>query len=179
MNSVILASIILALMWWARNLYHRRLITKHRYKLYAVRDGLRRVVIEGQAKKDSWIFNYLDSSISKSIQYLDCLNLYTLISLAYKLRNSDEFKEFDIQIKENLANENYFQEYYDEYNSIMTSFIRSKHHLTFFILRLGFESILMSYEVVQGIRYFIKNLAAAMNLLPEPKPVPAALRFLF
>ena len=51
-------------------------ILKHRFKLYALRDALRESAVRGDIKSSNWVFQYLDSSIAKSIDVLPRVSIW-------------------------------------------------------------------------------------------------------
>ena len=55
------------------------LIRKHQFRLYALRDGLREAAICGQVNPNNWVYQYLDSSVAKTITYLDRLTIWVVL----------------------------------------------------------------------------------------------------
>src|SRR6185503_4981148 len=51
-------------------------IRTHQFRLYALRDELRELAMCEQVKPDNWVFQYLDSSIAKTIRVLPHLSLW-------------------------------------------------------------------------------------------------------
>ncbi|MCG8606200.1 hypothetical protein MJD09_14590 [bacterium] len=59
----------------------------YRYKLFALRDKLRLYAIDSGVHKETWAFNYLDTSISKTIAALPRLSIWMVayILLTYRI----------------------------------------------------------------------------------------------
>jgi hypothetical protein len=58
---------------------HAHLVQKHSFHLYALRDELREAAIDGRARSSNWVFEYLDSSIAKTIAALPTLTVWALL----------------------------------------------------------------------------------------------------
>lgn len=54
-------------------------VRAHQFRLYAVRDKLRDAAMAGQVNPRNWVFQYLDSSITKTIDVLPRLNCWSII----------------------------------------------------------------------------------------------------
>ena len=57
------------------------IVLQHQFRLYALRDALREHVMQGKVRADNWVFQYLDSSIAKSISQLSTLSVWRVLSL--------------------------------------------------------------------------------------------------
>jgi len=63
-------------------------ILTYKYRFYALRDELRENVMNGNVKMSDWVFDYLDSSIAKTIGYLNEISLYKL-AIIYLIHRHD------------------------------------------------------------------------------------------
>lgn len=176
MNTLFIILIIVLVGWWTRNLYFRKLTARYRYKLYSLRDGLRFEYIQARTSKKSETFEFLDYSISKSIQYLDCLNIYTIAYLSVKASKDQTFINFNEGMSRNLRDDQILSKYYGEFNHITYEFIKKRFVISFFSIKVIVLYIMGSTILVNTILDSLKNLAMMMKLLPEEKPFPVLIR---
>ena len=132
-NIIFSALILLILYWKARNLYYDRLELSYKHKLYALRDKLRMYAIQGEIDKNSWIFEYLDTSICRTISALDKLDIY-LIMASFLERKKEEEKKKEAFTKltlESATNNKFIKEIVVNYGKITLGYLISKHFLLF------------------------------------------------
>ncbi len=68
----------------------RTVVLKHQFRLYALRDDLRESVMNGRVTANNWVFQYLDSSIAKTITVLPTLSLWRVIVMMSLHRPNQE-----------------------------------------------------------------------------------------
>ncbi|MDB6034877.1 MAG: hypothetical protein JWM16_5215 [Verrucomicrobiales bacterium] len=79
-------------------------ILRHKFKLYAIRDSLRDRVIEGEVKSSNWVFQYLDSSITKTISRLDDLSIWRVAGwMCWYRPDRSKFEELYNQLQKELS----------------------------------------------------------------------------
>lgn len=178
MNILFIVLIIVLIGWWTRNLYFRKLTALYKYKLYSLRDRLRLEFIREEIEKESETFDFLDYSISKSIQYIDCLNIYTIAYLSVKASKDQKFINFNEWVSKKLRDNIILSNYFKEFNQITYEFIKKRFVISFFSIKVIVLYIMGSTILVRTIAYSFRNLAMVMKLLPEEKPVPVLLRSL-
>lgn len=178
MNTLFFITIILVLAWWTRNLHFRRLTTQYRFKLYALRDKLRMELINGKIDNNSETFNFLEYSVSKSIQYLDYLNIYTLLILSIKAHKDKNYIEFAKNISKKLSEDTILLNYYFELNQIIYEFLKKRFIISRSIVHILKMYLIGSIVIVQILTSYLENLAIMMKLIPEVKPAPVLLRSL-
>ena len=66
------------------------IVLKHQFRLYALRDSLRESAMHGKVKPSNWVFQYLDSSIAKSIRVLPHLSLWRVMVMMFIHRPNKE-----------------------------------------------------------------------------------------
>ena len=64
----------------------------YQYRLYALRDELREKVMQGVINRDDWVFDFLDSSIAKSISLIHYISLYRLLVVFFVHRRDPAFR---------------------------------------------------------------------------------------
>jgi hypothetical protein len=173
-------SVFALIAWWARNLYFRNIVLKYRYKLYAFRDTLRLAVIEKEIESSSFTFELLDESISKSIQYLDCLNIYTLAYLSVKMNKNINYRHLSQNISRKLNDDESLLHFYKEFNLITHNFIKERFFISFFIFRLIQNYLTGFNRIIEMVSHSFWNLALLFKVLPQEKekPIPVLIRSL-
>jgi hypothetical protein len=87
---VLMILVVLILFQWMRSGRDAARIHKYRYRLFALRDRLRRIAIEDTTLGRNWLFPYLDSTLSRAIHALPDLSAWQalcLIPVAYYRRD--------------------------------------------------------------------------------------------
>jgi len=138
MNTLVIICLIIILYWRARNLYYRRLTLEYRFKLYKLRDKLRWLAINEKIDKNNWVFDYMDTSISKTISIMDNMNLVFLLVIAIKNRNRKELVEFNKSVNVVVDKNKYLSEIFFEYGNLNIEFLMKKHYwITLIIGSIG------------------------------------------
>jgi len=143
-----------------RNSY---LSLKYRYKIYALRDKLRGVLIDDKINKNDWVFDYFDSSFSKLVNQLDMLTIYKAILLYLLNRNNKVVKTFSENLSSNLKRSNTLTEIYVEYGNILLDFFVEKHSTSAKIL----VSTVSTFGFLNRVKKGIKNYILDLRYLPE------------
>jgi hypothetical protein len=65
-------------------------VLKHQFRLYALRDALRECAMSGKVDAKNWVFQYLDSSIAKTIRVMPGLSLWRVLVMMLVHRSGDE-----------------------------------------------------------------------------------------
>ena len=162
--TILVFSFLVTLIWKE---YKKYLIQKFKYRLFELRDKLRDNVIKGNINKNNWAFDYIDSSISKSINGLDGLNLWRAILLFSLHRKDERLNEFRANFNKQLEKNNNLSLIYTEYGQLITRYILSKHGLTFTISAMGLLPVIMSaFMIKQSINMANKAVKELRNF-PE------------
>lgn len=179
MNILFILLILFIVGWWTRNLYFRNVVYRYKLRLFTLRDRFRLVAINNEIDKDSTSFDFLDNSISKSIQYLDCLNIYTLAFYSIKLSKDKDYKSWSHWISKNVENDAVYSDFFNEFNKITHAFIVDRFVISFFVFRILIGYISGYTKVISTISISFHNLSLMMRFLPEVKPIPVFLRSFF
>jgi hypothetical protein len=67
------------------------LLLEMRFKLFALRDELRLGVIDGTMPNNNW-FEYLDTSITKTIDLLPTITVWEAVGLVWRYKNTEEIQ---------------------------------------------------------------------------------------
>lgn len=125
--------------------YRERLeikVLKFKYRLYSIRDELRELTMNGLVNKDDWVFDYLDSSIAKTISFLEEFSIYKLLILYMIYHNNESLattKEMLIKEFEKPAKEHLF-EVYKKYCRTLSEYTYDKHTEIRILMNLLFYS---------------------------------------
>jgi len=81
------------------------LVLRHQFRFYALRDNLRELAMTGKVQGSNWVFQYLDSSIVRSITVLGSLSVWRVIlMMLFHRRNENEsFTACQQQLRKELA----------------------------------------------------------------------------
>lgn len=99
---------------------------KAKYKFYSLRDKLRMMAITKEVDEDDKMFDYLDISISKTINELPNLNVWVVIYYYFIHRKDTNFLKFQSDIGIHLRANPKFKEVYDSYTENAVLFSLSK-----------------------------------------------------
>jgi hypothetical protein len=126
---------------------------KHIFRLYALRDELREAVMDGRVRCTNWVFQYLDSSIAKSIAALPTFTIWSLVYVAATYRGDERIKRAayhlgrELEKQENACLANVHTRYID----VVGEYLLARHA----ILRL----------VVAALKSLLVSIFAAQRLL--------------
>lgn len=133
-----------------------------RYRLFALRDKLRGLAIDGELESGSWLFGYLDSSIAKTIRVLPRFSLWRMIAMFLAYRNNPSVSEARRHLAQSLSRpENRkFAEIHAEYISLMVTFLIRRH-----LTSVGVS--LLAFSVFLGIKKVLRNMTEVATESPE------------
>jgi hypothetical protein len=97
-------------------------------RLFEVRDHLREGVIKGEVDPTHWVFQYLDSTLVKTIDTLDTLTFWRVLGIALSRTHTTSVKALqvlDVEL-EKPYNE-YLRKVYGMYNGILFLFLLDRH----------------------------------------------------
>ena len=132
-----------------------------RFELFEIRDKLRRALISKEIKKSRW-FDYLDSTITKTIDELPHISLWEILLIAYIHRNDKTIKNAQSRLEMALdAEANAFlAEIYKDILNCIVRFILSRH----IVLS---KTILFIFNSIHKYRNLQSGLAETVMIAPE------------
>ena len=108
-----------------------RLVLSSRYKLFNLRDILRRSAIGRSVDPNSWLFDYLDKSLTRAASRLSSLNLFELAHSA--VRTGDEeiagrvrFLNVELNRKQNTR----YKAIHEGFQKCILEFLAERHRAT-------------------------------------------------
>ena len=131
MLTIGISLILLVLFDTVRQSRRELLVKKYAYKLFRLRDELRELVLKRQVEKSNWIFNYLDSSITRSVSVLPKLNpVYFFSTITIQGRN-EEFRYVQKQLENELKQPGNMQlkKIRESFADLLGAYLRERHLL--------------------------------------------------
>ncbi|HEY2392670.1 MAG TPA: hypothetical protein VGK22_15960 [Candidatus Angelobacter sp.] len=120
---LILTLVLLAMYSDLRSERRRTFVTERRYKLYALRDKLRKRAVSHPEFGKGWLFDYLDSTIAKTIVLLPSFSVWRLafidVSHHEKLKELNHKLEIERSKPYNRGLESILQEFAEQINKFL------------------------------------------------------------
>ncbi len=141
------------------------IVRQHQFDLYALRDELREAVLHGEIDPKNWVFQYLDSSIVKTISYLKNINLWRLLFVALTYRRDQRFliAREHLQRELDKPSNKYLAEIHDKYAYALVCFMISRHTS----LKVSLLNLFAAIEAVQYLKRKLDRLIEYVTELPE------------
>jgi hypothetical protein len=148
------------------------LILEYQYKLFALRDELRGHVIQNPSLANSWVFMYLDSTITKFVGVLPEMTIWKTIALLLTYSNDYRFKvhrgqlEREYQKPRNAG----FKQIEIKLMALTGQFVTKRHiglRLSFEVLRRLAFSVQTTREVITWAKLQRKASLVVVVEAPE------------
>ncbi len=109
------------------------LVEKYQFQLYVLRDELREYVMAGEINKTNWVFDYLDSSISKACDTLQWVNIYRLFVIVITDRNDTKLERAQRHLEKELEKPSNFnlKSIHEKFVEIISNYFYEKHKIIF------------------------------------------------
>ena len=118
-----------------RRLHHRYASLKFKYKLFELRDRLRRMAIEGEIDCDSWIFSYFDTSFSKAIQSYYWITMFRMFVLAVKHEDDPALERFRTRMEAEVGQNKSLKDLQDEYIEAAKIYMIEQHKVSIYLVK--------------------------------------------
>ena len=154
--------IVLFLLALCRRLHQSYEALKFKYKLYALRDQLRKMAINNKIDSGSWLFDYYDNSFSKAISEAYYLTLFRVVILEFKYNDSKEFENFAKKVEFESRKYPELEQIRKAYFEAVKSYLLNQHYISvnFFIkpvakLLIGASTTARKFnKLLEGILFF-------------------------
>jgi hypothetical protein len=148
---VAVAFILLLFMESARRQHRETLALQYQYALFAIRDDLREQAMKDPNVATNWVFQYLDSTIAKSIALLPALSIWQLIGLFMTHRNDDSVEKLraKLEFEYKKPQNSQFKEVEEKLMATIGEFLIDRHILA---LVLSVSALVLPFALVQGIQ---------------------------
>lgn len=165
METLIIILIISIGYWKIRNSYYNYLDLEFQLDLYRLRDRLRTEAIEGKIKANDWFFDYMDSSICKTIEEVSSLNIFSIILLYLKNRKNERIISFRRKVNESLNKNQDAKKLYAEYGLITLNYIIKKHYIIKIIVYL-------LHNIIESVSFLSKGVKSAYSMVEGVRSYP-------
>src|SRR5689334_11097614 len=96
---ILFCVVMLIMLEGARRDKHGTLALEYQYRLFALRDELREHVIANPKLAKSWVFFFLDSTITKLVTLLPGLSIWKMIGLLFVYRRSERMHRHRLHLE--------------------------------------------------------------------------------
>lgn len=160
----VLISVLIMLALLDRSLRRGRielLLIEMRFKLFALRDELRRGVIEERMPDNNW-FEYLDTSITRAIDLLPTITIWEAVALIVRYRDDEDIRAAHYTlIKEFSTDDNKpFAPVYANFVMCLTEILFRRH----IGIRFGISAVIKGIGRARGFKRWAGEI---ITLAPE------------
>lgn len=141
------------------------IVAKHRFALYGIRDDLRLAAIDGKVDPKNWVFQYLDSTISKMATGLSDLTIWSVLAtyIAHRRNSQHQRAANHLQVALSNPQNSILAEFYLRFVSAIGLYTLDRH----LSLRILFSSLLMSFAVVRFLKAKLERIVRTPAEAPE------------
>ncbi len=155
---VIIIGFLAILSLW-RKLHQSYKERKFKYRVYGLRDELRRLVIEGKLSADNWIFEYYDKTFSIAICQSYYLTLFRLLMLKRIHFGDAELNEMKNKVDVETSKNPELVKIREKYLRATEKYIVGQHFVSFLTLILPFITAILGTKLITAAgRKFITNI---------------------
>lgn len=153
------ASILVLIILAVWRSFHSNIKTlEFKYSVYKLRDELRLLGIKGEVDSESWLYNHLDESFSKSIEESYYITLFRLIILSAVYSEDEKYLEFSAKFDKALKEEPKLNTLQKSYYSVIRKYIREQHHISWtYIIKPFFAPIVGTTTLVKFFNQWLKT----------------------
>lgn len=123
------------------SLHTSTMVFRYQCRLFSIRDHLREGVTMGTVDSNHWLFQYLDSTIVKTIDALGRINLWRVLGLAFSSSDARTMKALVILEAElDKPKHEYVKKVYYLYQGYLLLYLLDRHPVLkflFSLVRLG------------------------------------------
>jgi hypothetical protein len=148
---IAVAFVLLLFLESARRQRREALALQYQYALFAVRDDLREQAMRDPKVAMNWVFQYLDSTIAKSISLLPALSIWQILGLFMTHRNDASVEKLRVRLEheyEKPQNQE-FKKVEERLIDTIGEFLIGRHILA---LVLSVSALVLPFAVVQTIQ---------------------------
>lgn len=120
--------ILITLSFW-RHFHQKYATLRFKYKIYSIRDSLRKMAIKGEIESN-WMFDFFDTSLSKAISESYYITLFRLSTLALIHENNQELIKFSKKLDNSISANPKIKEIQEEYFLAVKSYVLDQHYVS-------------------------------------------------
>ncbi len=112
-------------------LHIRTIVLTYQFELYALRDKLREAAMSQEINSSNWVFEYLDSSIAKTIDVLEGITIWRIFFTPVVLRKQEKFLRARMHLQRELSKpkNKCLASIHKEYTETVGLFVIDRHPL--------------------------------------------------
>jgi hypothetical protein len=148
---VFIGFVLLLFLESARRQHREALALQYQYALFAIRDDLREHAMKDPAVAKNWVFQYLDSTIAKSLSLLPDLSVWQLLGLFMTHRNdrATETLRARLEFEYKKPRNHIFREVEEKLIKTMGEYLVERHILALF---LSVSALVLPVTIVRAMR---------------------------
>jgi hypothetical protein len=141
-----------------RRFDHETKILSHRYRLYEIRDYLRTAAMRGEVDSRHWVFQYLDSTIAKTIVNLPRLNIWQSLVGVWAYRNDEQMQRRARHLELELSKPQnaFYERAYTLYFAELMLFLFDRHISLRAVLRSVAATLALSEQFKRTAKRAVK-----------------------
>jgi len=174
---VVVAFLLLLFLESVRRERNEILVLQYKYRFFAIRDELRQYAIDNPEVAQNWVFQYLDSTIAKTIKALPRINIWYLLGLWLTHRKDSRIERARRALeREYIKTKNQkHKEIEEKCMNVLADFMLSRHRL---LLVVSVSAMILPAAITTVIREIKKRSLELVVESPETSTlhqfVPAA-----
>lgn len=151
--------VLVFLIFWRKvHIEYHTLLFK--YKLYALRDKLRNLAIEGKIDSNNWIFDYYDNTLSKFVNQAYYVTLFRIVMLVLKNGGAKELSVFASKVNAEVEKIPELKSIQQEFVLACGKYIKEQHKIPY---KCVAKPIIIPF--IGGIAIFAKKFNMYLNAL--------------
>lgn len=134
MNSTVIIGSFLAILFMlalSRKLFQIYVKQKFEYRVFALRDRLRMLAIDGKLDPRSWEFSYTDNTLSKSIESSYYITLLSVTVFSMRAGDDPRQKEFRDKFNDMLDKSPDLKALFNDHAKAMVDYVFGQHLVTY------------------------------------------------
>jgi hypothetical protein len=114
---------ILILFYQLRRNHIKSKQLEYKYKFYKLRDRLRMLALEGKVNPNDWAFQYLDSSICRTVANLKDISFFSAIYYSKQHKDDEARQSFRSNLAGSLNKNKELAKIHQEYGALIMMYI--------------------------------------------------------
>jgi hypothetical protein len=162
----LVAFIFMLVLEYARRKRKEVLVQTYQYRLYALRDELREFAMENRGVAQNWVFQYMDSTIAKSIKLMPRLSIWFILGVVMTHRSDASLGRLRRHLEKEYEKprNRRLKEIEDQFTSILGQYVMSRHVLMIFISAVA---VMLPVTIASSIRGYKRRSLELIVESPE------------
>lgn len=170
MTVIFIIFLLLSALWYFERLQSQNADNKFKFNLFSLRDRLRYSEATGEIASNHWFTYYLDSTISKKIKTIYCINVYTYFFLFLRYQNNQLLLNFSNKINDELNQNSTYKSIYNELVRLQLDYLLDKSSL-FRILSFTITYLIKLLKTFYDVKLNVKKGIIFLTNVPETSTV--------